>query len=175
MAGKVIFLPDSTLEIALRIGGLIVGGALAVVTAVWEAVLTPWYVVVSGHVLRLPVAPLLAMVVNLGLVWFTSRVTGRVVLGLLPGIAWIVVMFAAGDLTSDGDLIVEGTWVGLSTILLGALAFAVGGYVIGGRMTKRAALDAAEAAPVPAAVPAPAGPARPGGAPRPGARKRTKR
>lgn len=127
-----IFLPVS--EYVYRIGGTAVGIALAAVTAVWEAVLTPLYAVIGGHVIRLPVAPVMAIVVNVGIVWFTIRVTGKVGPALLPGLAWILVMFAAGDLTSDGDLIVEGTWVGLSTIFLGALAWAGGAYIAINRM-----------------------------------------
>jgi hypothetical protein len=143
----VIFLPALTSDGVFRIGGTVVGAALAAVTAVWEAVLTPWYVIVSGHVIRLPVAPLLAVVANIGIVWFTMRVTRHTVLSLLPAIPWIVVIFAAGSLTSDGDLIIEGTWVGLTTILLGAVAWAAGGYFVVGRANRRAAV---------AAVPSPA-------------------
>ncbi|HEY1487472.1 MAG TPA: hypothetical protein VGF84_15300, partial [Micromonosporaceae bacterium] len=103
-----------------RIGGVIVGIALAVVTAIWEAVLTPMFVVTGGHVIRLPVAPLVAIIANIAIVWFTLSVTRHIVLSLIPALAWVIVMFAAGAQTSDGDLIVEGTWVGLTTILLGA-------------------------------------------------------
>jgi hypothetical protein len=148
-AGKVIFLPAFP-ELGWRIVGTVVGVALGIVTAVWEAVLTPWYTIISGHVVRVPAAPLLAIVCNIGLVWFTRKVTGRTGPALLPGLAWLGVMVAAGDLTSDGDLLVEGTWVGLSTILLGAVAWAVAGYM--------AILRPGRTAPA-RAVPAPVGPA----------------
>ena len=154
-----------------------VGVALAAITALWEAVLTPWYVVVSGHVLRLPVAPLLAIVANIAIVWFTMRVTDRIGLSLVPAVGWLVVMFAAGTLTSDGDLIVEGTWVGLTTILLGAFAWAIGAYVASDRRRRRvtavppvAAEPAAQRASTRSGRPGGKAKPGPGPAPRPGTR-----
>jgi hypothetical protein len=128
-AGKVISLPVSKrADLTLRITGTVVGVLLGAVTALWEALLTPLYVVAGGHVVRLPLAPILAVVINVGLVWFTRRITGKAGLALLPGLAWLIVMVPAGNLTSDGDLLVEGTWVGISTLFLGSIGWAVGGY-----------------------------------------------
>jgi len=164
-AGKVISLPAFP-ELGWRIVGTVVGVALGIATAVWEAVLTPWYTIIGGHVVRVPAAPLLAVVCNIGLVWFTRKVTGRTGPALLPGLAWLGVMVAAGDLTSDGDLLVEGTWVGLSTILLGAVAWAVAGYM--------AILRPARATPVPvepvAKTAATSQTSAPSSRPKPGAR-----
>ncbi|HEY2794237.1 MAG TPA: hypothetical protein VGJ28_17865, partial [Micromonosporaceae bacterium] len=76
-------------------------------------------------------------------------------------LGWIVVMFAAGDLTSDGDLIIQGNWVGISTILLGAVAWAAGGYLWtterGRRLWEPASSEEPEIPAAPAArVPGPA-------------------
>lgn len=133
-------------EIALRTAGVVVAVALAAVTAIWEAVLTTLYVVIDGHVVRLPAAPLAAIVANLALVWFTLKITGKVGYALIPGAAWIVVMFAAGGVTSDGDLLVQGNWVGMSTILLGALAWAGGVYLVIFRQRSREAAPVADTA-----------------------------
>jgi hypothetical protein len=127
----VISLPVSTslTNRAYQIGGVLVGIALGAVTALWEAVLTPLYVIIGGTVVRLPVAALLAIITNAGLVWFTRKVTGRTGLALLPGVAWLIVIGGAGTQTSDGDLIITGNnWVGIVTILLGSLAWAGAGY-----------------------------------------------
>jgi hypothetical protein len=123
----VISLPAS--ELLWRIVGTAVGLALAVATAIWEAVLTPMLVTSGGHVFRLPVAPLVAILANIAIVGFTLTVTKNIWLAMVPAIGWIAVMFMAGDLTSDGDLIIQGNWIGLTTIFLGVGAWAVGIYL----------------------------------------------
>jgi hypothetical protein len=115
-------------EIAMRIGGTVIGVGLAIATAVWEAVLTTWYVIIGGHVIRLPVAPLLAIVANIALFWFVRKVTGKLSLAIFPALAWLAVMVVAGNVTSDGDLIVSGTWIGVTTLLLGTAGWAIPGY-----------------------------------------------
>jgi hypothetical protein len=115
-------------ELALRIGGTIVAVALAVATAVWEVVLTPWYVMLSGHVVRVPAAPVLAVLCNVGLLWFTRSVTGKLGLAVFPALAWLAIMVIAGNVTSDGDLLVTSNWVGVATILLGMAGWALPAY-----------------------------------------------
>lgn len=103
--------------------------ALGVATAVWEAVLSPMYVHIGHAYIRAPLAVVLAVIGNLGLVWFTHTVTGRIGLSLLPGVAWFIIMVAAAGRTSEGDLILTGdNWVGLLTILCGSLAWALAAY-----------------------------------------------
>jgi hypothetical protein len=117
-------------EPGMIIAGTVVGVALGFVTAVYEVYLTPLRLSSAGHA-RVPLAVLVAIVANAGLVFFTRMVTGRVGPALLPGVAWIVVMLAAGNETSDGDLLITGNnWVGLATILCGAVAWAVAGYIV---------------------------------------------
>ncbi len=127
-------MPDtrsSATDRVLRVVGVIVGVCLAAVTAFWEALLTPLHVTIFGAVVRLPIAPLVAIILNVGIFWFGRVVTGRTGLALLPAIAWFVVIFAAGNRTSEGDILIAGNnWVGVVTILLGALAWAAGVYVL---------------------------------------------
>lgn len=112
-----------------RVAGTIVALFLGAVTAFYEALLTPLHVTSGSTVIRLPIAPLVAIVANIGLFWFGRKVTGRTGLALLPAIAWFIVIFVAGNRTPEGDLLIAGNnWVGLLTILLGALAWAVGAY-----------------------------------------------
>ena len=110
---------------------MIVGVCLAAVTAFWEALLTPLHVTIFGAVVRLPIAPLVAIILNIGIFWFGRVATGRTGLALLPAIAWFVVIFAAGNRTSEGDILIAGNnWVGVVTILLGAVAWAACVYVL---------------------------------------------
>ena len=119
--------------------GVIVGVCLAAVTAFWEALLTPLHVTIFGAVVRLPIAPLVAIILNVGIFWFGRVVTGRTGLALLPAIAWFVVIFAAGNRTSEGDILIAGNnWVGVVTILLGAVAWAAGVYVLMFRRRRQA-------------------------------------
>lgn len=78
---------------------------------------------------RLPVALVLAVVVNLALVWFAAAVTGRAVAIAPPALAWTAVMLASGSRTTEGDLLLTGNnWVGITTLIAGVLAFAAGAY-----------------------------------------------
>jgi hypothetical protein len=109
----------------LRVAGTAVGVLLGFATGVWEVFLSPLY---AGRV-PLPVAPVLAIVTNLALVWFTYFVTGRKGLALLPGVAWFAVMLVGANPTAEGDVPIPGTdWMGLLALLLGVLAWAVAAY-----------------------------------------------
>ena len=109
----------------LQAAGVAVGLLLGFVTAVWEAFVSPLY---AGAV-PLPVSPVLAVVSNLALVWFTRRVTGRAGLALLPGIVWFGTMLVAASKTNSGDLLIPSNdYMGLAAILLGCAAWGIGGY-----------------------------------------------
>jgi hypothetical protein len=115
-------LPDAV----FRVLGVIVGVALGVMTSLWAAVLTPLYI---GSV-RSPLAVIVALVSNVAIVYFTYVVTRHRGLALLPGVAWVIVMFLALTKTSGGDLIVTGTWVGGLTFLCGCFGWAASGYYL---------------------------------------------
>jgi hypothetical protein len=113
------------LDRAERIVGLVVATGLGAVSAMYEAFLTP----LSYHGIRVPLSLVLALVGNTALVWFSREVTGRMSAVLLPGAAWVVVMFLAAGQTTERDLVLtSNNWVGLTTMFAGALAFAVAAY-----------------------------------------------
>jgi hypothetical protein len=108
------------MELTVRIAGTVVGILGGFVTALWEMFLSP---------LPVPVAPLLAIVGNVVLVWFTRRVTGHTGLALLPGLVWFLTMFGGTVKTTEGDLPITGNdWAGLVALLAGAAAYGVTAY-----------------------------------------------
>jgi hypothetical protein len=113
------------MELLLRIGGAVIGLLGGFLTGLWEIFLSPPHT--FGIVL--PVAPVLAIVTNAGLVWFTRQVTGRNGLALLPGVVWFITMFTGAVRTTEGDVLIPGNdWPGLLAILLGALAWGTAAY-----------------------------------------------
>jgi hypothetical protein len=113
------------MERLLGIGGTAVGVLAGFVTALWEVFLSPLYV----HHVLIPIAPVLAAVGNVALVWFTKQVTGRTGLALLPGLVWFVTMFVGSVRTTEGDLLIPTSdWPGLVALLIGAVAWGVAGY-----------------------------------------------
>lgn len=114
------------MAIVMRVLGVLVGLGLGAASAVAEAVMTPLYI---GSV-RSPVAAILALLGNAAIVYFTYVVTRHAGLALLSGVAWLAVMVLALTKTSEGDLIVTGTWVGGLTFLLGCVGWAGAGYYL---------------------------------------------
>lgn len=113
------------LRVALKVGGTLVGVLAGFVTGVWEVFLSPLY---AGRT-PLPVSPVLAVVTTVAIIWFTRRVTGSMGLSLLPGVVWFGTMLIAATKTTEGDLPMPSTdWMGLLTILVGALAWGIYAY-----------------------------------------------
>ncbi|GIJ50105.1 hypothetical protein Val02_69910 [Virgisporangium aliadipatigenens] len=107
--------------------GLVVATGLALLTGLFEAFLTP----VQWNGWRIPVSLVAALVLNPAIVWFTWVTTRRKAAALLPALVWIAVLFVAGTQTAEGDLVVTGpehNWVGVATMTVGSVAFAVAGY-----------------------------------------------
>jgi hypothetical protein len=125
-------------ERVLRIAGVLVGAGLALVSAVWEAVLSPMYAHIGHATFRLPLAVVLAVVGNVTILLFTFYVTGRMAFALLPAVVWIAVIVMAGRRTSEGDLLITGTnWVGVLLVLLGSVSWAVAAYWLATRRAAR--------------------------------------
>jgi hypothetical protein len=113
------------MELLLRIGGTVVGLLGGLLTGLWEIFLSPPHT----FGILLPVAPVLAVVTNVALVWFTRKVTGSNGLALLPGVVWFGTMLVGAMRTTEGDLLIPGNdWPGLLAILLGALGWGIAAY-----------------------------------------------
>jgi hypothetical protein len=113
------------MELFLRIAGTALGVLGGFLTALWEIFLSP----VSAGGTMLPIAPVLAILTNVGLVWFTRQVTGRTGLALLPGVVWFLTMFGGAVRTSEGDLLIPGNdWPGLVALLVGSAAWGITAY-----------------------------------------------
>jgi hypothetical protein len=110
-------------DLLLRVAGLVVAVLAAAVSALIEVFMVPLRV---GGVL-IGLSLVLAVVGNVTLVWFTYRVTGWPWAVALPALAWFAVFLPASDRTTEGDLLLTGdNWVGITTILCGSIAFAIG-------------------------------------------------
>lgn len=139
-----ISLPGWT-EPAYKVAGTVVGVGLGALSALWEVMISPMHATIGGALVRVPLATLLAIVGNVGLVWFMKTVTGRLPLAALAGLAWFAVMFAASTKTAEGDLLLTGdNWVGVTTILLGSLSWAAAAYYL---MSRRPVADKVDSHP----------------------------
>lgn len=121
--------PTAAIELAYRIGGTVIGIGLAVASAFWEVILSPMRATLGHTSYRIPLALVLAIVGNIGIVWFTHKVTGRIGLAVVPAVGWLAVVLLAARKTAEGDLLVTGdNWVGLLLLFLGCVAWAVAAY-----------------------------------------------
>lgn len=126
----------------LAVVGLVIATLLAGVSAIWEAFLTPlmatWTSGGQAHFVRLPVALLCALVGNAALAWFAYSVTGKMLAIAAPFLAWTAPIIMAAGRTKEGDLILtSNNWVGISTMLVGALTYAVVVYWLTIRSLRR--------------------------------------
>ncbi len=129
---------------ALVVAGTVVGILLSVATGFWEVFLSPLY---WGRV-PLPLAPVLAVLTTLGLIWFTRVVTGRTGLSLLPGVAWFIVMIAATMPRPNGsNLLPSVAWMGLVAVLAGSATWTIAAYrmiakgsIAGGPITRKSSV-----------------------------------
>jgi hypothetical protein len=117
----------------LAVGGLVIATLLGFVTSLWEAFVSPlavqWTSGGHAHFVRLPVALVAAVVGNVLLAWMAYTVTGRMLAIGAPFVAWTVPMVFAAGRTTEGDLILtSNNWVGLSTMLVGAVTYAAAVY-----------------------------------------------
>jgi hypothetical protein len=110
----------------VRMCGVLVAAVATLVTALVELYLTPLRL---GGV-PIGVAVVFAAVANWALAWFAVHTTGRRRAAGVPWVLWTVLMlFAAGTRTTEGDYLIGGNdWVALIMILVGSLSFAVYAY-----------------------------------------------
>ena len=118
--------PRPAVDALVRATGLLVALVATVVTAVAELILTPLRI--GGVPVGLTV--LVAAVANWAIAWFAVRTTGRRWASGPPWALWTVIMlFAAGVRTTEGDYLLSGNdWIALVMILVGSLVFAVHAY-----------------------------------------------
>lgn len=93
---------------------------LSLLTAVWEAFLVP----LRAGPVPLPVCVLLACAGNIALGTAGARAYGRYG-AALPGVLWFCVVATLQSRRPEGDLVVTGSWTGLSLLLLGTISAAV--------------------------------------------------
>jgi hypothetical protein len=128
-------------EPLIRLGGLLVSIVAAFVTGALELLLTTLRAGDVGTVWRgdaigsgggppLGFSILLAVVANYGIAWFAVSTTGRRWALGPPWVLWtVMMMFAAGVRTAEGDYLLGGNdWIALVAILAGSLSFAVYAY-----------------------------------------------
>lgn len=123
----------------IGVAGGFVAVVAAAVTALAEIMLAPLRV---GGVL-IGASVLVAVAVNLMLVWFTHYVTGSRWALLLPALAWFAVMLTAAGRTTEGDFLLVTNWVGAAMVIAGSVAFGLGAYrlIVPPRTARRAVLS----------------------------------
>jgi hypothetical protein len=94
---------------------------LAVLNAVFGAFLVPLRVGTTV----LPVALLFASIGNYALGSAGGRVLGRRLGAAGPALVWLVLSLTFGSRRREGDLIIPSGWVGVSFLVVGAVASAV--------------------------------------------------
>ncbi|WP_246278049.1 hypothetical protein [Phytohabitans rumicis] len=125
---------DKVADVALRVAGGIIAVIAALATGVLELMLAQ--VRVGGYLIGVSVVA--AVVLNMLLGWFAYATVGRKWAIALPAACWIVLMMVASGRTTEGDLLLVGpqgnavvdanSWVGLTMIFAGSIAFAVIGF-----------------------------------------------
>jgi hypothetical protein len=118
--------PGRALELTFRVAGVLIAVLATVLTAALEIFLSP---------LRLGGVPIgvavpAAVLANVALCWFAVTTVGRRWALAVPWALWTLIMFfAAGMRTTEGDYLISGEdWVALVMILVGSLTFAVYTY-----------------------------------------------
>jgi len=129
-------------ELVLRIGGT-VAGCLGGVVFSFAAVILSNFMIGKYHT---PIGPLIAIGGNIVIVLFTYSVTGHRMLAALPGVAWFLTTIVLSQRGPGSDLLLQGNWVGVLTLLGGSLAWGISAYQVIDRHRTRP-IDAARPAP----------------------------
>ena len=119
-------------------------GVLAVLVSGWLALVEVFWLPLRIGGLLVPLSVLAAVVGNLMLIGAAHRLSGSRVVGVLPGVVWLVVAVAAMIRRPEGDLVMTGGGaagtINLAYLLLGVTAAAFGvGRVLSGPRRRPAA------------------------------------
>lgn len=109
------------MEWSVRVAAVLVGTVIVVATELVAAFLTPfrigatsvpisWVIVVVGIVLGLSI---------------TRYGSGHGGATVIPAVVWFVMIIPLSSRTAEGDLVVQGDWVGYGVLLIGMLAVVV--------------------------------------------------
>ena len=104
--------------LAYRVSAYSMVLVLAVLFAVWGAFLVPLRL---GGV-PVPLCVVIAVVGNAGLGLAGTRITGRRLGGMVPGLVWLLIALAFGTQTASGDTVIEASVMGYAFLLLGIIA-----------------------------------------------------
>jgi hypothetical protein len=128
-------------EPIVRVAGVLIAVVAIVLSGALELLLTPlragdlstvWRgaAIGSGGGPVLGLSILLAVVANYAIAWFAVSTTRRRWTVAPPWVLWtLIMMFAAGVRTDEGDYLLGGNdWVALVMILAGSMSFAVYSY-----------------------------------------------
>lgn len=118
--------PGRALDLVIKVAGVLIAVLAAILSGVLEIFLSPLR---AGGVL-LGVSILIAAAGNYAIGWFAHATVGKRSAVALPWAIWTLLMlFAAGTRTAEGDYLIAGdNWVALTMILVGSLAYAVFAY-----------------------------------------------
>lgn len=109
------------MEWPLRVAAVLVGTLLVVTTELIAAFLTPFRIGTTPAPISWVIC-VLGIVVGLSVARFGS---GRAGAAIIPAVAWFLTIFPLSTRTAEGDLIVQGDWVGYGLLLIGMLTIIV--------------------------------------------------
>ena len=91
---------------------------LAVLFAVWGAFLVPLRL--GG--IPVPLCVVIAVVGNVGLALAGTRIVGRRLGGLVPGLVWLLIAFTFGTQSPGGDTVIQASVMGYAFLVFGIIA-----------------------------------------------------
>jgi hypothetical protein len=105
----------------LRVAAVLVGTVIVVTTQLIAAFLTPFRIGSTAVPISWAIV-VVGIVVGLSITRYGSGTAGATV---IPAVAWFATIFPLSSRTSEGDLVVAGTWVGYGLLLVGMLTIVV--------------------------------------------------
>lgn len=111
------------------VGLKVVAGVIVTLLAVVFALLTAFLVPFRIGGVPVPLSFVAALVGNVLLIRYARYATDSRLSIIGPVVAWLAVMLVFGSRTAEGDLVLTGDWRGLGTLFVGAVAFAIAGFL----------------------------------------------